>query len=89
MLPDTSLALIVETIRQELQSPRKRYLSVTEAGLYMGVSKTTLYEMMRAGELPFGYFVSGQRKIDIHDIDELFEKYKSQAKSRRGRRTSK
>lgn len=49
-----------------------RWLSLAEAGKYLGVSRVTLYTYMNDGRLPF-YYIKGtnQRRIKKSDIDHL------------------
>lgn len=53
-------------------SEHDRWLSLAEAGKYLGVSRGTLYTYMNDGRLPF-YYIKGtnQRRIKKSDIDNL------------------
>ena len=48
------------------------WMTTTEAQTYLKVSKTTLYDCMKDGRLPF-YYVQGtrQRRIKKADLDNL------------------
>lgn len=48
------------------------WLTTSEAQTYLKVSKTTLYDCMKDGRLPF-YYVKGtrQRRIKKSDLDDL------------------
>jgi excisionase family DNA binding protein len=50
------------------------YLTVTEACAYLRISKTTLYDLMSDGRLPF-YRIKGTRKrrLKRSDLDALIE----------------
>ena len=48
--------------------PKKRLISIKEAGAYLSRSPWTVAEMVRAGKLP--YIRDGKRKLlDIKDLD--------------------
>lgn len=48
------------------------WMTVAEALIYLKISKTTLYECMKDGRLPF-YYIKGtrQRRIKKADLDLL------------------
>ncbi|MCB8947951.1 MAG: helix-turn-helix domain-containing protein [Ardenticatenaceae bacterium] len=53
-------------------SDDKVWLTTSEAQTYLQISKTTLYECMKDGRLPY-YYVKGtrQRRIKKDDLDDL------------------
>lgn len=53
-------------------SEDKVWLTTSEAQTYLQISKTTLYECMKDGRLPY-YYVKGtrQRRIKKDDLDGL------------------
>jgi excisionase family DNA binding protein len=50
------------------------WLTVPEASEYLKVSKTTLYNLMKDGRLPF-FYIAGtrQRRIKQADLDALLQ----------------
>lgn len=53
-------------------SEHDRWMSIAEAGKYLGVSRGTLYTYMNDERLPF-YYIKGtnQRRIKKSDMDAL------------------
>lgn len=53
------------------------WLTMPEAQEYLKISKTTLYDVMRDGRLPF-YFIDGtrQRRVKRNDLDALLKRGK-------------
>lgn len=53
------------------------WLTMPEAQEYLKISKTTLYDVMRDGRLPF-YFIDGtrQRRVKRSDLDALLKRGK-------------
>lgn len=54
------------------QTEGARWMSVSEACDYLSVSKTTLYEYMKDGRLPY-YYLAGtrQRRVRQGDLEAL------------------
>ena len=54
------------------QANSDEWLTIPEALTYLKVSKTTLYDCMKDGRLPF-YYVRGtrQRRIRAEDLEDL------------------
>jgi excisionase family DNA binding protein len=50
------------------------WLTAPEAQDYLKVSKTTLYNLMKDGRLPF-FYIAGtrQRRVRRHDLDALLQ----------------
>lgn len=59
----------------------KRWLNVSEAADYLGVSRQTLYRLMDKGTLPY-YTIEGLqgRRIEKEDLDALVKKVGGQDK---------
>jgi len=50
-----------------------RYLDLEEACTYMGIKKSSLYKMMKAGLVPFTR-IGAQRRFLVEDLDKLIMK---------------
>ncbi|MBL6766274.1 MAG: helix-turn-helix domain-containing protein [Verrucomicrobiae bacterium] len=55
-----------------------RLLTIREACIYLGISRTTLYRLRRRGELPF-QFIGNTKccRIKASDCDNLLRRLKS------------
>jgi excisionase family DNA binding protein len=50
------------------------WLSPTEAARYLGISRETIYRLMREGKLPYRVTAwSGRRRVRKEDLDRLLQ----------------
>lgn len=56
-----------------LRSPRGPYLGIAEAAEYLGVSRTTIWRLLEAHELPASK-VGRWRKIAVADLELLMRR---------------
>ena len=52
---------------------RPRYITIEGAASYSGVSRTTIYAMIKANKIRDGYFGT-RHMVDVLSIDEHFER---------------
>jgi len=56
-----------------------RYLDIDEACTYMGIKKSSLYKMMKAGLIPFTR-IGSQRRFLVEDLDRIVLKHYRKAR---------
>lgn len=49
------------------------WFTITRAAEYAGVSRTTIYNWVKAGDLPVSTAPNGARRIRRTDLDALFD----------------
>ena len=49
------------------------WLTITRAAEYAGVSRTTIYNWVKAGDLPISTAPNGMRRIRRTDLDAMFD----------------
>ena len=59
--------------RQAEEKTPLRYLDLTEACQFVGLSRTTFYRYMRSGHIPFT-MVGKQRKFFVEDLENFVRK---------------
>ena len=58
---------------------RGELLVVNEAYKYSGLGRTTFYDCLKKGEIPYFHPPRGRMLVDTADIDDWLRKYKVQA----------
>jgi len=53
--------------------PTPEWLTITAAAEYAGVSRTTIYNWIKAGDLPVHRGPTGARRIRRDDLDALYD----------------
>jgi len=64
---------------QPRESVRRRLLDVGEAGLHLGVSARTVWQMTAAGDLPAARLGPRSTRWDVRDLDAFIDDVKTVA----------
>lgn len=60
------------------QHPAGRLLSVNDTAEYLGITRSSVYRMINAGDLPVVH-VGSRTLLDRHDLDAFIERNKAVA----------
>jgi excisionase family DNA binding protein len=61
------------------EKPARGRLFVKEAAEYVGLGKTTFYDCLKTGEIPYYHPPRGKIQVEISALDAWLHKYKVQA----------
>ena len=53
----------------------KRLLTVKDASSYLSLGRTTIYKLMKSGELE-SFTIDSKRLFDVEDLDEFIDRLK-------------
>jgi excisionase family DNA binding protein len=59
-----------------MQEQKPRLLNVISAAEYLSISRSKLYQWMKAGKIKF-YHIDRRTVLDIRDLDEFIENLKN------------